>query len=337
MRFHLLALGAASGLSLAACDDTQETAGVVLEDVAVSGHRFVAVGAVHRAESFYDGGPAAVVTSDDGLTWESVSVDVHAPLHAVAAGDGVVIAVGGDEYEGDAVSILLRSTDGGETWARVATNATAPFLDVTYGDGVFIAVSPGEIYRSHDGGEHWLSVWKNPDDAFSWYPPGLQVGFGAGLFVRGQRDEQNWISKDGGETWDRDSSVGLAWVADDGDAMIGAVLDHGCTGDGFGCERSDRSALSRSTDGHTWPASDDRPGNDVTGYAALGDQRVAPGRDGLMLDEGAGWSLLREGSFSAVAADDDRAVVVGNNRIVLGTAAGEWTDATIPAPESFGP
>ncbi len=336
MRLHLLAFGLVGGLLLAACDDTPPDR-VVLEDVAVSGHRFIAVGAVHRAEPFYDGGPAALLTSDDGLAWQSVAVEAHAPLLAVAAGDGVVIAVGGDAYEGDAVSIVLRSTDDGETWERVATSAAEPLLDVTYGDGAFIAVSAGETFRSDDGGERWASVWKNPDDAFSWYPLGLQVGFGGGVFIRGERDEQNWISKDGGESWARDSSVGLAWVAEDGHAMIGAVLDDGCTGDGFGCERSDRSALARSEDGHLWPASDDRPGNDVTGYAVLGGQRVAPGRAGLMIDEGGGWSLLRDGSFDAVAADEARAVVIGAGVIVVGTAAGEWTDVALPAPETFGP
>lgn len=97
----------------------------------------------------------------DGVTWVKQggtgTGNQHTPdlLRAVAYGDGVFVAVGGNNN-----SHILRSVDGGKNWQDVGF-ATGGWLGgVTYADGVWFAAKgyDANVLRSDDKGVTWTNV-----------------------------------------------------------------------------------------------------------------------------------------------------------------------------------
>ena len=108
-----------------------------LRGTAWVGDRFVAVG---------DGG--SVAWSSNGLTWTVASPPPGgATLRAVAAGGGVVVAVGED---GAGVT-----TADWTTWQPWTTGTSANLRAIAWGDGRFVAVAEGGTVATSDDGYAW--------------------------------------------------------------------------------------------------------------------------------------------------------------------------------------
>jgi photosystem II stability/assembly factor-like uncharacterized protein len=128
--------------------------------------------------AFAVGGFGTILRSrDDGVNWESLSVDweailndfVEPHLYAVdVSPDGTVTIVG--EFE-----LVIRSTDGGETWETAHKGEASLFGLNLNSDGSGFAVGQeGRVIRTGDGGSSWsevatptegilLNVWSTPD------------------------------------------------------------------------------------------------------------------------------------------------------------------------------
>lgn len=116
-----------------------------------------------------DGGRRA--HSTDGMTWIDIvgtgAVDTQEAqgqediLRAVAAGDGVAIAVGGGGTYHDSNSMVMRTEDG-VTWEEDVVGGVSDLdvfrlYDVTFTGGAFVAVGQGcHVIRSEDGGVTWM-------------------------------------------------------------------------------------------------------------------------------------------------------------------------------------
>ncbi len=147
--------------------------------------------------------------TDGGRTWSYCgnpsTGDDHSPdlLRNVGYGDGVFIAVGGDQN-----SMVMRSVDGvhweedlhpatvcdDETYPASCTNWMG---GVAYGDGTWLAGGGnGALMRSVDGGYTWKGL--NPDPR----PPAVRdIAYGSGRFVVGADSGVVGVSDDDGDSW----------------------------------------------------------------------------------------------------------------------------------------
>jgi hypothetical protein len=111
--------------------------GAPLGDCAHGGGRFVS----------FDGAP---LWSADGLAWSRGAGSTPAHLRAIAAGDGLFVAVG----DGG----LVATTTDGAAWDTLDTVGTADWGRVAVGGGVWVAAGAGgAVARSDDGGVTWLA------------------------------------------------------------------------------------------------------------------------------------------------------------------------------------
>ncbi|MCA9977885.1 MAG: hypothetical protein KC413_19125, partial [Anaerolineales bacterium] len=192
-------------------------------------------------------------TTDRGLSWQQVSVDLPEELRVVKLlvrpdDAEVVYVLGGKARFACGASALYRSEDGGVHWERVAT-AVNQIMDVAispanpdilyatnYGDVWDEGYNPcvvddldgGKLYRSEDGGDSWTAVsnrngslWLGHDDSDVVRLIDLdnQVAW---------RPEQSgiWETTDGGATWQKVSGVedwDDGWW--EGDWVFGANFD----------------------------------------------------------------------------------------------------------------
>lgn len=111
-------------------------AGAPLGDCAFGGGRFVA----------FDGAP---LWSADGLAWSRGAGSTPSHLRAIAAADGLFVAVGDDG--------LIATTTDGTAWDTLDTVGGAAWARVAVGGGVWVAAGEGgAVARSDDGGVTWL-------------------------------------------------------------------------------------------------------------------------------------------------------------------------------------
>ncbi|MET0767823.1 MAG: hypothetical protein ABWY50_09280, partial [Aeromicrobium sp.] len=139
-------------------------------------------------------------TSDDGKTWEPVSLTGESDLHAIdTAGERVVA------YDSMTESVLS-SEDGGGTFASVAR---LPAIDVALiaGGDILITGADGTLWRTGD------KVLKKVPSA-----PSLTFIDGEGTLEGVSPDGAVWVSPDGG-TWTASGELPgepQALTADDG-------------------------------------------------------------------------------------------------------------------------
>ncbi len=160
-----------------------------IEDTAAEallpGDRFVAVGRDGRRVLSEDG-------ETDGVSVGSTITDYW---NGVAYGNGLVVAVGGNNRYATAVS-----ADGGETWTETTfcDNQYTTFTSVVYGDGTFLASGQsnlcGEVFRSTDG-VNWTTTsttdWRVVAFVNGWFIAIRQPWRAVGTIGR-SRDGETW-------------------------------------------------------------------------------------------------------------------------------------------------
>jgi len=142
---HLLTSANGTAWTLAA---PQAATVTPLRDIIYANGAYTAVGGNGQ------GGNAAVLTSLNGIAWQSVPMSPTSnTLRGIAFGNGVLAAVGdsGFDLTGDPASRpeILTSTDNGASWVKripATTPATSLNLHgIAYGAGLFVAVGDWDI------------------------------------------------------------------------------------------------------------------------------------------------------------------------------------------------
>ena len=184
-------------------------------------------------------------SSDQGQTWRESRVDrsvtVAGETYEIGWGesdgphelsDGTIICSGYVSLEpGHPQAYLLRSTDGGETWGDASRIADASEVNMAVlpGDELFGCLrvatdGAGEggavvaVTRSGDGGRTWTSPRRIPGLGRAQIPGfPLRLDDGRLLIIHGNRQfpfgAQVIGSRNGGETWDTEHPIILAWFS----------------------------------------------------------------------------------------------------------------------------
>lgn len=266
---------------------------------------FVAVG---------DGGRRA--SSTDGIEWVEIigsgTVDTQAEmgeediLRAVAAGDGVIVAVGGGGTDWNGNAMIMRTTDG-ETWEEDLVGGMEGLDDrkltaIGFADGVFVAAGhQSHVLRSDDGGVTWTRVYGEHHSDSTVF--GVASHGGTWVLVGAHKD-----------AWDA-PKVSHVQVSSDAAASFGAPSWFGVDGDQLTSVASNGEVFVavgpqqclRSSDGVTWDAC----GLLGSGYGAVSftrDRFIVTYLDGVSTSsDGAEWSAHVE-SMTGVPNE----VVYGN-------------------------
>jgi hypothetical protein len=113
-------------------------------------------------DAWGQGRAVVLTTSDGGLSWRVVQVDVWGELRDVAFSRDLEGCAVGADYgpDGDRLSgAIVRTTDGGATWIQVAATPTAlqavVFVDALHG---LAGGGGGALWRTSDGGLTWREV-----------------------------------------------------------------------------------------------------------------------------------------------------------------------------------
>jgi photosystem II stability/assembly factor-like uncharacterized protein len=164
------------------------------------------------------GGPAFFMKSaDGGATWTSFDVSSQIAMlidsHFSTPTDGFI--VGGSSTGTDSSCVILHTGDGGESWQNVFSSNDAgtmcwkfsfPSSQVGYASVLPFSGGNSSFVKTSDGGKTWNEL---P------FLPGPYEALGVGFIT----DEIGWIggdskgqpaqrTKDGGKTWEADSSLG---------------------------------------------------------------------------------------------------------------------------------
>lgn len=183
----------------------------LLIDVERAGNRIVAVG--ERGHIIY--------SDNEGETWSQAKVPTLVLLTAVYfVNDDVGWAVGHDKT-------VLKTTDKGETWIKQLEEAYSdeveeesdeaswdynaplpppkgePFLDVWFDDEQrgFAVGAYGYIYKTNDGGKHWIDWSDSIDNMDGLHYYSIAEGRDDSLFMAGEMGTL-YRSLDKGETWE---------------------------------------------------------------------------------------------------------------------------------------
>jgi hypothetical protein len=146
-----------------------------------------------------DGDTATARSTDDGLTWASVTIPEgntwQSAIYIYDNPNQVIVAV-----STDGVNRIMRSTDLGLSWTPIAAPEANTWRSVAYGDGVFIAVSTDGVnraIRSDDLGLTWQPLTNTPFRVFS------SIVYGENAFVV--------IALDGTDKILRSETRGITW------------------------------------------------------------------------------------------------------------------------------
>jgi len=191
-----------------------------------------------------DAGPDAVLSTDDGASWQ--------PIGPAMRHFGLFV-IGNDFFRGQG-DVLLRSQDQGRTWTTRATFPLPPFTTaLLYGEGTTLFVcGVRQTWRSTDRGATFQLI---DDGGFSigqiLRHGDRLVALGAEIVGEEYGDLDVWHSLDDGATWQRQHAVlpardSFAWISVD-DALYARVLGNGIN------DPANVDYVWRSTDmGRTW-------------------------------------------------------------------------------------
>lgn len=276
------------------------------------------------------GGVGVRLSSDDGTTWRSATVDPGATaLWRVAfssAGVGIAVGAGPVVSSSGNGGVILRSADGGATWTTVKTPGV-PVNDVAFAsDSVVVAVDwQGGVWRSADAGLTWTagstgSTGLVQTVAFTSASVGLAFG-GAGQVLR---------TVDGGLNWSVVSTVMSmrAIAALDANTIVAG---------------GDAGTPLRSVDGgFTWTAQGTGDGPTLVSAAFVdASTGVVVGTGGTIersTDSGLTWNAVASGVATELIevrfGDAAHGLAVGDGGVVLrtGDAGASWQPATSPSP-----
>jgi photosystem II stability/assembly factor-like uncharacterized protein len=114
-------------------------------------------------------------STDRGVTWERIGVNVASDLLDVASDGNVIVATGAN-------GLLLRSTDGGQSWSVAELGGGANLAAISWGDGQFVIIaSDGKVYTSREGSNWALSPGRIP--GVVQLTSQASLAFGGGRFV----------------------------------------------------------------------------------------------------------------------------------------------------------
>ncbi len=155
------------------------------------------------------GGGGLLISADGGQSWAKVSYGAgrggqESRPFAIVQGDPQTLYA--------ATDAVVKSTDGGWTWTRLGWPGAAARMRLTVdprdGNRLFLSSvdSPGEVYRSEDGGKTWQTIATN-------------IGFGSRMTIDPDRDtiycpdrwESLYRSRDNGQTWEEFGSGYLTY------------------------------------------------------------------------------------------------------------------------------
>jgi hypothetical protein len=248
----------------------------IIEDVAVSGNRLVAVGYVGFEGAWH----ALAWTSEDGLTWTVRDLDERAGSFAVAittGADGTFVAVG----RVGRLAASWRSPDG-VVWSRSVVGSL---------------VEAGATDRTPELAERMTAIATTLG--------GLLAGGSVGPEL-GERHARLWRSQDGA-TWTPVPDDPAAFDGAEVTTMTarpGGIVALGRLGTG---QRSIGSVAWRSTDGATWARIDDPAlaGGLVSAVVASGTGLLAVGSDGDER-EAVAWSSTDGTTWSKAPSETSR-------------------------------
>lgn len=179
--------GAGAGFSMRSFDgiawqDENHELGSFVSDVAWSDDTFVAAG----------GNGLRVRSLDGGVTWQDDGPYYSGHFRAIAAGNGVFVAVG-HTYGDTNVGLVDTTLDGAEWSGEQLVGAPYGGLGLAFGAGTFVSRDESGALRTSDDGQAWSSVVQQLDG-------GGAVIFADGGFVTAGSGAY-WTSEDG-STWD---------------------------------------------------------------------------------------------------------------------------------------
>jgi hypothetical protein len=171
-RFNFIALNCHTprgrGCDLAVSSDlkTWETRAknTVLKAVTYGNGLFVGLGERYVSEgAFFTLRPMILTTQDPGDTWTfQVGGSDYEPLHDLAFGNGLFVAVGAPEQsEGKTAGASVLVSSDGIRWRHVDSRIPGELRSVAFGNGFFVAVGSaiGVVRGTGDGGS-WTIVEK---------------------------------------------------------------------------------------------------------------------------------------------------------------------------------
>ncbi len=197
---------------------------VSLGGAAVDGRRVVVVGTEQGGQA--SSRPRAWVSDDAGSTWEEAEVepgdgDGFTAMNGVAATPRYFVAVGYDQFVGDAAAVWLSTT--GRTWQRVghAGDVFGGGLDLGARMTAVVGASDRVIAAgtSRRGGRLGVGVWESADGT-AWQqavapPSGWSGPFDSAAFGLAGRGRQAVMV--GAESLVEGPSRGAVWVTPPGD------------------------------------------------------------------------------------------------------------------------
>ncbi len=230
-------------VALAQMDAAPGLAPLQFRHIGPVGNRISSVAGIAGNDQIYYVGAASGgvwKTTDGGLTWVPIFDDqsVHAiGAMEVAPSDTEIVWVGtGEPHIRSNVSLgdgMYKSTDGGTTWAHVGLDASGRISDIaihpTNPDIVYVASlghghAPQQergIYRTTDGGDTWEQVLfvdentgasdieMDPNNPRILFAGMWQVSINTWGRESGGPGSGIFMSRDGGDTWDRLEGHGL--------------------------------------------------------------------------------------------------------------------------------
>jgi hypothetical protein len=128
--------------------------------------------------AFFAATSYSIWRSTDAFDWTSSSLQYSAPLHAVACGPDLAVAVGGWQSAmfRPPTSLVLKSVTGAE-WSKDAEWDGSPLTGVAYGDGFYVAVDgSGGIFVSETESCWKATLFMAPQSLFG-------IAFGNHSFV----------------------------------------------------------------------------------------------------------------------------------------------------------
>jgi hypothetical protein len=238
-------------------------------------------------------GRSGILTSLDGLTWNTAAVPVSNTFFGVTCGNGVFIAVGSG---GTVVSSV-----NGITWAnRSPGTTTQDIKGVAYGNGYFVAVGlSGTILRSSDG-MTWTATTSGTSDFYS-------ITYGNGYFMISGSGGTKTSSN--GSYWSSVSSLGFSAIT---------------YGNGLYVAGNSNGSLYKSTSGTSWTFTLGSQGG-IQGMVqgityGNGIFIVVTSSGGIYTStDGTIWkrrTLNNAGWFNGVAFGDNSFIVVGSSMII---------------------
>jgi len=253
-------------------------------------------------------------SSNNGLTWNSVSSPLTGFWSSVAYGNGYFVMVGWFD-DGSDTGKQAWSSDNGRTWNLVSTVNFGFWHGVAYGNGYFVMV--GWVYGVGMGKQAWSSdngkTWTGASNVSGeWYG----VAYGNGYFVM-----VGWVSANGNQAWSSDN--GQTWN------LVSSPLAGQWTGVAYGngyfvMVSSDGKQARSSDNGLTWNLVSSPLTGQWTGVTYGNGVFVMVSSDGKQArssDNGQTWNLV-----SSPLSGFWRSVTYGNGYFVMvGTYIAAWS------------